>query len=74
MEKIIAAITVAFAAFCVIWAFIRQLNSDNEGGCSGKCGGCISKQKDESKECQGIKDERRTTNELRAVEPQPKKV
>ncbi|MBW8017018.1 MAG: FeoB-associated Cys-rich membrane protein [Planctomycetes bacterium] len=48
LENIIAAITVAFAAFCVIWAFIRQLNSDDEGGCSGKCGGCQSNQKDGS--------------------------
>ena len=40
MEKIAAGLIVAFAAFCVIWAFIRQLNSDGKGGCSGKCGGC----------------------------------
>jgi hypothetical protein len=48
MEKIAAAIIVAFAAFCVVWAFIKQLKSDDSGPCGGKCGGCPSNQKPKS--------------------------
>ena len=53
MEKIAAGLIVAFAAFCVVWAFIRQLNSDDKGGCPGKCGGCSmpNKQKLKSSRC-----------------------
>ncbi len=58
MEKIAASIIVAFAAFCVVWAFIKQLRSDEDGGpCGGKCSGCPSSKKNESQEqgCEGPK-------------------
>jgi len=46
MGKIAAAIVVAFAVFCVVWAFIRQLNSDGDSSsCDGNCGACKLKQK-----------------------------
>lgn len=54
MEKIIAYIIVAFAAFCVAWAFIKQLRSGDDsgkGGCVGGCGGCPSSKKEKSADC-----------------------
>jgi len=59
MEKVIAYIIVAFAGFCVVWAFIKQLRSGDDGGkggCTGGCGGCPSSKKEESKDCQEKKN------------------
>jgi len=50
MEKIAAGLIVAFAAFCVVWAFIKQLRTGGDkssGGCSGDCCGCTAAKKKE---------------------------